>query len=98
MYDEHVGKIVFGAILLAVLLTIGLARCCAVVTLPGQIARIEQLRVDVERVDVGSNEDVIGQVVACNQQIKENQAYRKVWWGRIVIPPGWEDVKIIEIP
>lgn len=64
---------------------------------PGQLAEIEQLRLDAGKVGVGSNEDVIGQVTKWNQEIKSNQRYRKIWWSRAIVPAGWDGVAVIEI-
>lgn len=68
------------------------------VNLAGEIAQIEQLRSDVQRVENISNEDVIGQVTAMNQAIARNQAYNKLWWADVTIPDAWDSVKPIEIP
>lgn len=65
---------------------------------PGELAKIDQLREDVCRVGAGANEDVIGQVTQWNQDIKSAQRYRMVWWGRIFTPEEWESVDVIEIP
>lgn len=65
---------------------------------PGAEAKIEQLRHDVEKVGVGANEDVIGQVTKWNQNIRSYQRYNKVLLISIIIPDAWDDVEPIEIP
>ena len=65
---------------------------------PGYIAAIEQLRIDAGKVDVRSNEDVLGQVTDWNQQIVSWQRYNKLWWAAWAVPDAWDDVELIEIP
>lgn len=63
----------------------------------GKSAAIEQLRHDLAKADYGKNEFVIGQATKWNQDIRENKEYRKHWWGRLVVPAGWENVKEIGV-
>lgn len=97
MYKEEVAFI--GGVLLAFVLgSIGLIRGIQELSVPGEIAKIEQLRKDMGRVASGENEDVIGQVTQWNQEIMSAKRYRMVWWGRICTPEEWESVNVIEIP
>ena len=66
--------------------------------LPGSLARIEQLRADVQKVGAVSNEDVIGQATKWNQAIRSNQAYNRTWYAALLVPNAWDDVELIEIP
>jgi hypothetical protein len=97
MYKEEV-EFIGGMVLALVLGLIGLCRGLKELSVPGQLAKIEQLREDVTRVASGANEDVIGQVTQWNQEIKSAQRYRMVWWGRLCTPEEWESVNVIEIP
>ena len=64
---------------------------------PGEICRIEQLREDMKKVDVISNEDILGQVTVYNQKIKTRQIYNSLWWSGFFIPDGWDEIEIIEL-
>ena len=66
--------------------------------LPGQLAAIEQLRKDVVSVGALQSHDVIGQVTKWNQQIAANKRYRQLWWSRLLVSPGWENIHEIQIP
>lgn len=70
----------------------------AQMTFPGDLAQIEQLRRDVQRVNVAQSEDVIGQVTKWNQVIMSNKQYNKIWWADLTIPDEWDNVELIEIP
>jgi hypothetical protein len=65
---------------------------------PGEVARIEQLRIDVKKAGKARSEDVIGQATEWNQKIRSEQAYNKIWWADLITPDEYENVKIIEIP
>lgn len=67
-------------------------------TVGGDIAKIEQLRSDAQKVHTGNNEDVVGQVTQWNQEIRNNQWYNSRWWAALLIPNEWDAVKPIEIP
>jgi len=97
MWDDELKAFII-VVLIEVLAMIGFVRLGTEARLPGALAQIEQLREDTDKVGVGENEDVIGQVVKWNQKIKSNQRYRQIWWGRLTVPKGWEEVEIIEIP
>ena len=62
-----------------------------------QIARIEQLRRDVKKVDPSRAEDVVGQVTQWNQTIASNQAWNRKWWIDPVVSDKWEEVALIEL-
>lgn len=66
--------------------------------LPGELAQIEQLRRDVQHVNIQQSEDVIGQVTKWNQVIMSNKQYNKIWWADLTIPDEWDNVELIEIP
>lgn len=100
MYWDDLKEIarIFLCLLAAILgLTLVAARVGNELSLPANIARIEQLRTDAARTALGANEDVIGQVTAWNQKIRANQRYRTLWYGRLAVPAGWEQVKVIEV-
>jgi hypothetical protein len=65
---------------------------------PGEIARIEQLRRDVQKVSAAESEDVIGQVTQWNQNIVQYQVYNRVWVISWLVPDQWDAVALIEIP
>lgn len=96
--DKEEVAVIGGVMLAIILCLIGLIRGIQELKVPGDLARIEQLREDVGRVASGANEDVIGQVTQWNQEIKSAKRYRMVWWGRICTPEEWESVNVIEIP
>jgi len=61
-------------------------------------AQIEQLRADVQKVDIKEREDVTGQVTEINQLIVVNKRYREIpIIGMLMIPSKWEDIETIEI-
>ena len=68
------------------------------VELPAKLARIEQLRSDVKKINSNNSEDVIGQVTFINQEIVEYKAYNKLWYFDLLIPDEWDSVQLIEIP
>jgi hypothetical protein len=96
--DKEEVAVIGGVVLAIVLGFIGLIRGIHELSVPGELAKIEQLREDVKRVASGANEDVIGQVTQWNQEIKSAKRYRMVWWGRLCTPEEWESVNVIEIP
>lgn len=65
---------------------------------PGEFAEIEQLRKDVERVNIVASQEVVGQVTRWNQRIARMKAYNKTWWGDIFIPDSWNEVSTIPVP
>jgi hypothetical protein len=68
------------------------------VNFPADLARIEQLRKDVAKVNLKNAEDVYGQATAANQKIVEIQAKNKMFVYDQLITDKWDGVKIIEIP
>ena len=84
-------------VVLILLIVVGFVRLCNEASLPGEIAQIEQLRKDAGRIGMAAGEDVMGQVTQWNQDIASNQRYLRVWWGRIVTPRGWADVRTIDV-
>jgi hypothetical protein len=76
----------------------GTALVVAWTEMPGQVAQIEQLRADVQRVDVAESEDVIGQVVQWNQHVRSKQRYNEAWWAGWAVPNKWDSVALIELP
>lgn len=97
MYTEDI-VFVGSVVLMLVLMCIGLIRGIQELSVPGELAMIEQLREDMGKVVIGANEDVIGQVTVWNQEIMAAKRYRMVWWGRLTVPEEWESVNIIKIP
>lgn len=87
-----------GFILVCIILVLGGARIESELNFPGEYAAIEQLRMDVARTKIGTNEDVIGQVTQANQRIKTNQQYRSIWWSHHLVASGWDKVELIPIP
>jgi hypothetical protein len=81
-----------------VVLTLVAGRLMAEINMPGNVAQIEQLRKDVARAHRGENEDVIGQAAAWNQRIAAARRYRQFWWGRLMVPSGWDVVPGIALP
>jgi len=74
---------------------------CAIgaqMTFPGESAKIEQLRKDASTVSASQSEDVVGQVVEINKKIVEYQRYNDIWWARLLIPNGWDDIRPIPVP
>ncbi len=65
---------------------------------PGGLAQIEQLRQDAAQVDPAQAEDVIGQVTEANQRISSTQSYNRQWWAGWAIPEEWAEVDLIEVP
>lgn len=68
------------------------------VTFSMTVAEIEQLRADVQRVDVIGSEDVIGQVVEINQDIAAKKRANELWYTDWLVPDGWDDIEFIKLP
>jgi hypothetical protein len=86
--------------LLLLLMGCGVAGLVALINrigFPAELARIEQVRADVQKVDAAKAEDVIGQAVDINQTIAAMQQYNRMPWSDWAIPDGWNDIKLIEI-
>lgn len=66
-------------------------------TLPGDLAKIEQLRKDVNHTSSINNEDILGQVTQWNQEIESKKSYARIWWSKYAIPGEWNNVKVIDI-
>jgi len=92
------GVVIVLVIVGLVVVTVGSMRLANEASFPASIAKIEQLRSDAAKVNIASNEDVVGQITQHNQAIREAQAYRTLWYGRLFTPDRWEGVKTIEIP
>ena len=67
-------------------------------SLPGSLARIEQLRTDVRGIGAAESEDVIGQVTKWNQTIASNKRYNATWWAAPIVPNEWDSVQPIGLP
>ena len=63
----------------------------------GDIAEINQLRLDASKVNALESEDVRGQVVEINRVIVKKKMYNNIWWSAFIIPNAWDKVEIIEI-
>jgi len=88
--------IVLGFVSIEILFSIFIVRISAEINVTGEIAAIEQLRLDSNKAII--EEGVTSQITLSNQKIKMNQEYRQHWWGRVFTPKAWEQVKIIELP
>jgi len=64
---------------------------------PGRLARIEQLRSDAAKIDVRQSEDVYGQVVDANKEIKAKRVYNQIWWAQWSVLNKWDEVDIIDV-
>ena len=62
------------------------------------VAEIEQLRADVQRVDIAESEDVIGQVTTMNRIIARWQRQNEIPIFCLLVPNGWRDIVTIELP
>jgi hypothetical protein len=62
------------------------------------IAKIEQLKEDLQNVNAIESEDVIGQVTEWNQEIRSNQRYNQIPIAGLYIPDYWDDVELIPLP
>lgn len=91
---KFVTSILLGIVLFIFLITASFCR----LSFPGDLAEIEQLRRDVQRVDAKNAEDVFGLAAKANQRIISNQAYNRLWWSDVFIPDGWDAIEVIEIP
>lgn len=60
-------------------------------------AQIEQLRSAIENLEVDVSREIISQVAGINKKIASAKLYRKFWWPRIYIAPGWDNVDPIII-
>uniref|UniRef100_A0A6M3LIV3 Uncharacterized protein n=1 Tax=viral metagenome TaxID=1070528 RepID=A0A6M3LIV3_9ZZZZ len=67
-------------------------------SVPAEMAKIEQLRQDIQKPNHGDLESLINTAVKINMEIKEAQYYNTQWWSYLVIPNEWDSVKLIEIP
>lgn len=65
---------------------------------PGEMAKIDELRASVSKVSPTESEDVMGLVVECNMRIRSQQYFNTKWWACMIIPNEWDSVELIEIP
>lgn len=68
------------------------------VSLPGQMAAIEQLRRDSQRIQPNQSHEVISQITKWNQTIAAYRKYRTIWWLKPIFPKAWARVDFIDIP
>ena len=96
MDGEEIGII---ATLAAIFLCLLIGLFCIIerAALPGDMAKIAQLRIDAASVGTASSEDVVGQVTAWNQRIASKKAYNSTWWACIVIPNQWDSMEPIAV-
>ncbi|MFH2046523.1 MAG: hypothetical protein ABIK92_15405 [Pseudomonadota bacterium] len=85
---------IIGFITFVVLVTILSVR----LKFPGQLASIEQLKNDIQRVGNKQSHEVIAQVTKWNQAIASAKKYRTLWWAKIFFASGWEHINEIKIP
>lgn len=90
--------LVVGAVLGFVLLLAVFAYIMERTALPGDLAQIEQLRMDSVDLDPSQAEDVIGQITVWNQTIRQKQALNDQWWAAIIVPDEWDSVELIPVP
>lgn len=88
-------SITIATMLLITYITVAIANQ---INTPMDIARIEQLRKDMENIKSSNSEDVIGQATQQNQIIVEKQIWNKTLFGDFLVPDVWDTVKLIEIP
>ena len=63
----------------------------------GNLARVEQLRIDAAQANVLNSEAIMGQVTEWNQWIKSRQAYNKIPILCLTVPNGWDDIELIDV-
>ena len=95
MYSSFT-EIVVG-VLVVLILGGGLFIVMAHGILPGNLAKLEQLRSDVELVGDNLGEDVMGQVTEMNQALRAKQKYNSLWWADIFIPDAYDDLEVIKV-
>ena len=90
-------KTIFGVILTLVmaLLAVGAINYAS---LPGQLAMIDQLRLDADNIAAPSSEDVVGQITQWNQSIVFYQTYNMIPVVELMIPDFWDKVEPIPVP
>ena len=67
------------------------------ITVPAEITKIEQLRIDTKDVDIRASEDVLGLVVNTNMKIKSQQYFNTKWWSCLFVPDEWDSIKLIPV-
>jgi len=85
------------AFLLPLVLVGGILKLEAEVSFPARLASIEQLREDVRCVDLASSEDVMGQVVQVNRDIRGHQRENDIPFFGFFTADRWDDVEIISV-
>ena len=60
-------------------------------------AEYEQLRTDLQDVNMAESEDVMGQVTQANQTIMSWRRWNSVPFVCLVVPNGWERIKPITV-
>jgi len=63
----------------------------------GEIAQIESLRSQVQNRYINEKDHVFSEIVENNMQIESTKKYRTLWWSKLFLPSGWDDVQPIEI-
>lgn len=66
-------------------------------SLPGELARIEQLRSDASQVSPQEAEDVFGQVTEVNQHIAACRRYNQIPVLCLMVPNVWDHVEPIRM-
>lgn len=72
--------------------------CFCHLSFPGDMARIERIRIESKYISEQCSEDLVGELIMANVYICQQRKYNKIWWAAIVIPNGWDYVDYIEIP
>ena len=94
------GYIMYAILILFAILLIGYggARLGYEFQIDGWKAEFEQCRQDIQKVNRFNSEDVYGQAVELNREIRKFQAYNSRWFIDIAIPDEVDNIKLIEIP
>lgn len=101
MFDSELGFMGLLAALILIITGAVVSTGAAISTrmeFPMTQARIEQLRTDAAHVDPSQAEDVIGQVVEANKQIREAQTCNQLWYCDFSEPDGWNYIALIPVP
>ena len=85
--------IVFGVCLFIVCLVVTVNK----ISVPAEVAKIEQLRIDTKDVDIRASEDILGLVVRVNMKIKSQQYFNTKWWSCLFVPDEWNSIKLITV-
>lgn len=96
--DDNFGKVILLAVLGLCIFMVLFTREMNYMSLPVRLAEIESLRKDVQSV-FGRNSEGISKLAAeANMEIENMKTRRKLYSSmRFMTPPGWDEVKPIEL-